>query len=91
MLPGGRVRVFSRNAEDMTAKYPDIVARVPSWLAPGTESVVIDGEAVAWDAQAGRILPFQVCVAVVLFCCVVVWFVWFVRGRALPSIIIING
>ena len=60
MLPGGQARVFSRNAEDMTAKYPDIVARVPAWLAPGTESVVIDGEAVAWDAQAGRILPFQV-------------------------------
>lgn len=61
MLQGGkRVHIYSRNAEDMTKRYPDITSRVPAWLAPGTDSIVIDGEAVAWDLAAGKILPFQV-------------------------------
>ena len=42
---GGRtVRLYSRNAEDSTPKFPDVVARLKGWLADGTESVVIDGE-----------------------------------------------
>jgi len=56
---GARVRVFSRNAEDTTGKFPDIAARAASWLAPGVRCAVIDGEAVAWDPQQRRILPFQ--------------------------------
>jgi hypothetical protein len=61
VLDGGKtVHIYSRNAEDMTPRYPDIVSRLPSWLAPGTKSIVIDGEAVAWDPDKGRILPFQV-------------------------------
>jgi ATP-dependent DNA ligase len=31
-------------------------------LAPGVDSCVLDGEAVGWDAEHKRILPFQVCV-----------------------------
>lgn len=45
----------------MTPRYPDIAARLRGWLAPGVESLVVDGEAVAWDPASGRILPFQVC------------------------------
>ena len=52
--------VLSRNSENMTPKYPDIVARLPGCLAPGTESCVLDGEAVGWDPENKRILPFQV-------------------------------
>eukprot|EP00775_Hariotina_reticulata_P004672 gene4672-4926_t len=55
-----KVHIYSRNAEDMTPRYPDILARLPGWLAPGTQSIVIDGEAVAWDPDKGKILPFQV-------------------------------
>jgi hypothetical protein len=58
------VHIYSRNAEDMTPRYPDIVSRLPGWLAGGTDSIVLDGEAVAWDADKGKILPFQVCCAV---------------------------
>ena len=29
MLEGGKVAVFSRNSEDMSAKYPDLVEQVP--------------------------------------------------------------
>ncbi|KAI8462457.1 MAG: hypothetical protein J3K34DRAFT_462922 [Monoraphidium minutum] len=58
---GGKVvALYSRNAEDQTPKFPDIVARVPSWLAEGTDSIVIDAEAVAWDPVVRRIQPFQV-------------------------------
>jgi ATP-dependent DNA ligase len=64
VLDGGKtVHIYSRNAEDMTPRYPDILARLPSWLAPGTDSIVIDGEAVAWDPEKAKILPFQVCTA----------------------------
>jgi DNA ligase-1 len=60
VLDGGkRVRVFSRNSEDTTGKFPDIAARCGGWLAPGVSSVVVDGEAVAWDPVQKRILPFQ--------------------------------
>lgn len=52
----------------MTPKYPDIVARIPGCLAPGVESCVLDSEAVAWDAEQKKILPFQVRVCMV--CCV---------------------
>jgi DNA ligase-1 len=48
------------NQTKQTPKFPDIVARVPGWLAPGTDSIVIDAEAVAWDPVAKRIQPFQV-------------------------------
>jgi hypothetical protein len=44
----------------MTAKYPDIAARIPGLLSPGVQSAVLDGEAVAWDPVHKKILPFQV-------------------------------
>jgi len=64
VLEDGSVRVFSRNQEDNTNKYPDIVRRMQTLLA-GLEqqqsvmSAVIDSEAVAWDRQQNCILPFQ--------------------------------
>ncbi|WFD47869.1 hypothetical protein GLX27_002533 [Malassezia furfur] len=64
------VRVFSRNSEDMSMKYPDLVVQVPRCLGEDVQSFVIDAEAVAWqplhvaraerpDASVGRLLPFQ--------------------------------
>jgi hypothetical protein len=50
----------SRNAENNTGKYPDIVARLPLQLKPGVKSIVLDSEAVAWDKETKKILPFQV-------------------------------
>jgi hypothetical protein len=49
------------NSENMTPKYPDIAARIPGLLKPGVTSMVLDGEAVAWDPAAKKVLPFQVC------------------------------
>lgn len=48
------------NAEEMTSKYPDILARLPGLLAPGVKSLVFDAEAVGWDCERKKILPFQV-------------------------------
>ena len=51
----------SRNSENNTVKYPDIAASIPGLVKAGVRSVVLDCEAVAFERETGRILPFQVC------------------------------
>ncbi|GAA5894838.1 hypothetical protein JCM8208_006083 [Rhodotorula glutinis] len=58
-LEDGSVRVFSRNSEDMTVKYPEFVTQLPRAIKPNTTSFVIDAEAVAWDTEERRLLEFQ--------------------------------
>ena len=60
MFAGGEIAIYSRNSENNTDKYPDIVADLPRLLRPGVQSVVLDCEAVAYDRIAKKILPFQV-------------------------------
>ncbi|CAH8648483.1 unnamed protein product [Heterobilharzia americana] len=90
ILSSGLSHVYSRNQEDNTTKYPDIVNNLMSRVLPESkltphvievlneiiktrkrqaqsnvegnqlESCIIDSEVVAWDRQAGHILPFQV-------------------------------
>ncbi|KAG1669562.1 hypothetical protein FOA52_006335 [Chlamydomonas sp. UWO 241] len=60
VLENGSVHIYSRNSEDNTGKYPDIVARFKNALKPGCKSIVLDTEAVAWDKVKKKILPFQV-------------------------------
>ncbi|KAH0480798.1 MAG: uncharacterized protein KVP18_002297 [Porospora cf. gigantea A] len=58
-ISNGTVRIFSRNMEDMTSKYPDVVRIcLDALLKTGTECIV-DAEIVAFDPEKG-ILPFQV-------------------------------
>ena len=52
--------IYSRNSENLSAKYPDIINRMPLCLRESTTSFVIDCEAVAWDVKQKCILPFQV-------------------------------
>lgn len=52
--------VFSRNQEDNTSKYPDIIRRLPTLLKDTVYSCVLDCEAVAYDTNTKQILPFQV-------------------------------
>lgn len=47
-------------SENSTGKYPDLAARMPSHLQPGVNSIVIDGEVVAYDVEEDRMRPFQV-------------------------------
>lgn len=56
----GKIRVYSRNMEDMSQRYPDIVSIVPHINSENNVSFILDCEAVAWDREARRILPFQV-------------------------------
>ncbi len=43
-LPSGEIKIFSRNSEDTTGKYPDVVAALPQAIREGTTSFVIDAE-----------------------------------------------
>jgi len=52
--------IFSRNQENNTTKYPDIIARLPDCLTEGTNSFILDCEVVAWDIEKKQILPFQI-------------------------------
>ncbi|KAK1922099.1 putative DNA ligase [Papiliotrema laurentii] len=59
MLEGGEIAVFSRNSENMSAKYPDLVEQIPRCIKEGVKSFVIDAEAVAFDLETKKLLPFQ--------------------------------
>ncbi|XP_070187767.1 DNA ligase 1-like isoform X2 [Littorina saxatilis] len=60
LLDGGQIHIYSRNSEDNTSKYPDIIRRMPKAVGSDVKSCVIDTEAVAWDCERKQILPFQV-------------------------------
>ncbi|KAJ1898350.1 ATP-dependent DNA ligase Cdc17, partial [Kickxella alabastrina] len=51
--------IFSRNAENNTAKYPDIASSVKEFVGPNVTSFILDCEAVAWDKISGKIRSFQ--------------------------------
>ncbi|VEU23427.1 DEKNAAC104615 [Brettanomyces naardenensis] len=62
LMPNGDMRVYSRNSENMTERYPDLIPVVQELRAenPEIESLILDSECVAWDTEAHKILPFQV-------------------------------
>lgn len=51
--------IFSRNSEDLSKKYPDVLDKLASWVKSGISSFVIDCETVAWDLENKKVLPFQ--------------------------------
>ncbi|KAF9913655.1 hypothetical protein BX616_009765 [Lobosporangium transversale] len=59
-LKDGSMKIYSRNSENMSNKYPDVMERLHKFAKPDTESFVLDCEAVAWDREQKCILPFQV-------------------------------
>ncbi|KAK5970622.1 DNA ligase [Trichostrongylus colubriformis] len=60
MTDSGAVYVYSRNQENNTSKYPDIIDKVRSCAKPNVSSFIADAEIVAWNVEAKSILPFQV-------------------------------
>lgn len=63
------LRVFSRNTEDMTGKYPDVgiavresmqLAKVNFGDEAAVTSCVLDGEVIAYDVEKKTLLPFQI-------------------------------
>lgn len=59
---GKSVTIYSRNQENHTTKYPDIIARMREILDHEdcyVESCILDSEAVAYDREKDQLLPFQ--------------------------------
>jgi DNA ligase-1 len=56
---GGLAAIFSRNSEDLSKKYPDILAKLNTWVKSDTTSFVLDCETVGWDTIEKKVLPFQ--------------------------------
>ncbi|KAG5438182.1 hypothetical protein PCANB_003033 [Pneumocystis canis] len=60
LIHDGKVKVFSRNLENISDKYPDIVKIIPKIIKDGITSFVLDCESVAWDRINKVIQPFQI-------------------------------
>ncbi|EJD55346.1 ATP-dependent DNA ligase [Auricularia subglabra TFB-10046 SS5] len=58
-VENGKMFVYSRNSEDMSKKYPELVDHFPKCFTEKTKSFVLDAEAVAVDRTTGKLLPFQ--------------------------------
>ena len=59
-LVDGSVFIYSRNSENLTPKYPDLIDRLQKISNDSQAAFVLDCEAVAWDRETKAILPFQV-------------------------------
>jgi DNA ligase 1 len=53
---GKRVSLFSRNLESMTEMFPELVAAASSLKV---KTVILDGEAIAYDPDSEEFVPFQ--------------------------------
>ncbi|XP_006561014.2 DNA ligase 1 isoform X1 [Apis mellifera] len=56
----GKISIYSRNQENNTSKYPDIIGRFKNTQGENVKSCILDCEAVAWDNDKKQILPFQI-------------------------------
>ncbi|MBI2323022.1 MAG: ATP-dependent DNA ligase [Chloroflexi bacterium] len=54
---GDEVRIFSRNLEDMTAMFPELLAGTLAQVR--SRQAIFEGEAVAYNPESEEYLPFQ--------------------------------
>ncbi|MFC6645938.1 hypothetical protein ACFQBQ_10180 [Granulicella cerasi] len=52
----GRVALYSRNREDITESFPELVEAFAQ--ADSTGATILDGEILGWDFATGKALPF---------------------------------
>lgn len=60
LLTDGTVKIFSRNSEDNSNKYPDLMEHIMRAKHESVTSCVLDAEVVAYDRDRNCLLPFQV-------------------------------
>lgn len=66
LLSDGSVKIYSRNSEDMSQRYPDLISIIKDFIKSQNDHqtpitlMILDCEAVAWDRAQSKILPFQV-------------------------------
>ncbi|KAF9625607.1 hypothetical protein IFM89_024380 [Coptis chinensis] len=59
-LDDGSVKVFSRNGDETTSRFPDLVNIIRESCKPGAISFIVDAEVVAVDRKNGcRLMSFQ--------------------------------
>ncbi|KAM0032417.1 putative DNA ligase (ATP) [Helianthus debilis subsp. tardiflorus] len=59
-LADGSIRVFSRNGDDTTSRFPDVISILNELCKPETMTFIIDAEVVAIDRKSGpKLLSFQ--------------------------------
>ena len=54
---GSKVRLFSRNLEETTPMFPDIIKGVLAQIS--AKSIILDSEALAFNPESEEFLPFQ--------------------------------
>jgi DNA ligase-1 len=55
---GDKVHLFSRNLENMTTMFPDIVESIKKYVK--ARDAIIEGEALVYNEDTGELMPFQV-------------------------------
>lgn len=55
---GDKVFLFSRNLENMTHMFPDVVTSIKKYVK--AKDAIIEGEALVYNEDTGELLPFQV-------------------------------
>ena len=68
ILENGDLKIYSRNSENNTSKYPDVINMVKEVLSESDKAnpeckvttAIVDAEVVAFDVKNKVILPFQV-------------------------------
>ena len=44
LIKDGSIKIFSRNCEDTTARFPDVIENVRKALKPGIQDLIFDSE-----------------------------------------------
>jgi len=59
LADNGQIFIYSRNSENNTSKYPDLIERLPQAIQSDVKSIIFDAECVAYDIEQKKLLPFQ--------------------------------
>ncbi|KAJ4866657.1 DNA LIGASE 6 [Raphanus sativus] len=60
LLLDGTVRIFSRNGDETTSKFPDLVDVIKQFACPTADTFMLDAEVVATDRKNGnKLMSFQ--------------------------------